>query len=48
VDDFALTPAERALFEALNKQQVGFMVIGMGVAVFEGAPFATQDIDLWL
>jgi hypothetical protein len=47
VDDFALTPAERALFLALNQRQIRFMVIGMGAAVFEGAPFATQDIDLW-
>jgi hypothetical protein len=47
VDDFALTPAERAFFAALNRREVRFMVVGMGAAVLEGAPFATQDLDLW-
>ena len=47
MDDFALTPAERALFASLNRRQVRFMVVGMGAAVLEGAPFATQDLDLW-
>jgi hypothetical protein len=47
VDAFALTPAERALFVALNRHQVRFLVVGMGAAVLEGAPFATQDLDLW-
>jgi hypothetical protein len=48
VDDFALTPAERALFAALNEQGVRFLVIGLGAAVLEGAPVATQDLDIWL
>jgi hypothetical protein len=47
VDDFALTPAEQALVQALNRRSARFLVIGMGAAVLEGAPFATQDIDLW-
>jgi len=47
VDDFALTPAEQALFQALNRRSARFLVIGMGAAVLEGAPFATQGIDLW-
>jgi len=47
VDDFALTPAERALFAALRSRGVKFLVIGMSAAVLEGAPVATQDIDLW-
>jgi hypothetical protein len=47
VDDFALTPAERALFEALNRRGVPFLVIGMGAAVLQGAPVATQDLDIW-
>jgi hypothetical protein len=47
VDDFALTPAERALFAALRARGVKFLIIGMGAAVLEGAPVATQDIDLW-
>lgn len=47
MDDFALTPAERALFRALRQRGVKFLIIGMGAAVLEGAPVATQDIDLW-
>ena len=47
MDDFALTPAERALFAALNRRGVSFILIGMGAAVLEGAPIATQDLDVW-
>lgn len=47
MDDFALTPAERALFEALDARGVRFLIIGMGAAVIEGAPIATQDLDVW-
>lgn len=48
MDDFALTPAERALFTALRAHDIKFLIIGLGAAVLEGAPVATQDIDLWL
>lgn len=47
MDDFALTPAERALFAALRARNIKFLIIGLGAAVLEGAPVATQDIDLW-
>lgn len=47
MDDFALTPAERALFVALNRRGVPFIIIGMGAAVLQGAPVATQDLDVW-
>ncbi len=47
MDDFALTPAERALFEALRHRGIKFLIIGLGAAVLEGAPVATQDLDLW-
>ena len=47
MDAFALTPAERALFSALRNREVRFLIIGLGAAVLEGAPVATQDIDLW-
>lgn len=47
MEDFALTPAERALFDALARRAVPFIIIGMGAAVLEGAPVATQDLDLW-
>lgn len=48
VEDFALTPAERKLFQALEDRGVRFLVIGLSAAVLEGAPVATQDIDVWL
>ena len=48
VDDFALTPAERALLLALNDRGVRYLVVGLGAAVLEGAPVATQDLDIWL
>ncbi len=47
VDDFALTPAERRLFAALRARGVRFLIVGLGAAVLEGAPVATQDIDVW-
>jgi hypothetical protein len=47
VDDFALTPAERLLLDALDRRGVRFVVVGMGAAVLEGAPVATQDLDIW-
>ena len=47
MDDFALAPAERTLLESLNRQGVRFLIVGLGAAVLEGAPLATQDIDLW-
>jgi len=47
VDDFALNLAERRLFEALSRHGIRFLIIGMGAAALEGAPFATQDIDVW-
>ena len=48
MEDFALTPAERRLFQALEERGVRFLVIGLSAAVLEGAPVATQDIDVWL
>jgi hypothetical protein len=47
VEDFVLTPAERALFGALHARGVRFIVVGMSAAVLDGAPVATQDIDVW-
>jgi hypothetical protein len=48
VDDFALTPAERHLLGALQRRGVRFVIVGMGAAVLEGAPLATQDLELWI
>lgn len=47
MDDFALTHAERALFEALNRRGMRFLIIGIGAAALEGAPLVTQDLDVW-
>lgn len=47
VDDFALAPAERSLFAALTRRGVRFIVLDMGAALLEGAPVATQDLDIW-
>lgn len=47
MDDCAFTPAERALFAALRARGIKFLIIGLGAAVLEGAPVATQDLDLW-
>ena len=47
MDDFALTPAERALFRALTARGVRFLVVNLGAAVLEGAPVSTQDLDIW-
>lgn len=48
MDDFALTPAERALLGALNARELRFLLIGMGAALIEGAAVSTQDLDLWI
>jgi hypothetical protein len=47
VDDYALTPAERKLLQALTDRGVRFLIVGMGAAVLEGAPVSTVDLDLW-
>jgi predicted nucleotidyltransferase len=47
VSDFVLTPAERALFQALDALQVRYLLVGMGAALIQGAHGVTQDLDLW-
>ena len=47
MDDSALNSAERALFSALHARRIRYLVIGLGAAVLQGAPVATQDLDLW-
>ncbi len=47
MDDFALTRAERALFQALHRRGVPFLVVGIGAAALQGAPLVTQDLDVW-
>ena len=45
--EIVLTPAERALLDALNDLGVRYLIVGMGAAIIEGAPGTTQDLDLW-
>lgn len=45
--DIVLTPAERALLEALNALGVRYLIVGMSAALIEGAPGTTQDLNLW-
>ena len=33
--------------EALGALEVRYLLVGMGVALIEGAPGTTQDLDLW-
>ncbi len=48
MDDFAaFTEGERAVFEALNRRGVRFMLVGLSAAVLQGANTGTQDIDIW-
>ena len=48
MEDFsALTDAERSLFEALDRQGVRFMLVGLSAAVLQGSNTATRDIDIW-
>lgn len=48
MSELVLTPAERALFGALDELGVRYMIIGLGAALLEGASVTTQDIDIWL
>lgn len=43
----ALTPAERAFLDALNRQGVRYVLVGLSAALLQGANVSTQDIDLW-
>src|SRR5688572_9684766 len=48
MEDFsALTAGERALFEALNRNRVRYLMVGLGAAVLQGANTGTRDIDIW-
>src|SRR5687767_6587597 len=48
MDDFsAFTSAERAVFEALGRRGVRFMVVGLSAGVLQGANTGTRDIDIW-
>ena len=36
VDDFALTAAERRLFDALHRHGIRFLLLGLGAALLQG------------
>jgi hypothetical protein len=42
-----LSPLAR-LMEALRKEQIDFILIGMSAAVLQGVPGSTLDIDYWI
>lgn len=42
------TANERELLKTLIEQGIPFLVVGMSAAIIQGAPGATQDIDLWI
>lgn len=39
--------SETAFLEALDREGVDFMIVGLGAAALQGAPAVTQDVDLW-
>jgi predicted nucleotidyltransferase len=43
----ALSDPERRFLMELRDRNVPFMVVGVSAALLQGAPIATQDIDLW-
>ncbi|MEO0325290.1 MAG: hypothetical protein AAF447_20200 [Myxococcota bacterium] len=47
-DDHPLTEQERGFLQALDEEEIRWVVVGLSAAVLQGADVATQDIDLWL
>jgi hypothetical protein len=41
------TSKEISLLKALKKGSIPFLIVGLSAASLQGAPVATQDIDLW-
>lgn len=38
---------EQRFLQALAREKVEFMIVGLSAAALQGAPVVTQDIDLW-
>jgi hypothetical protein len=38
---------EERFLQALAREKVEFMIVGLSAATLQGAPVVTQDIDLW-
>ncbi len=45
--DSLLEPGERAFLAAVEELGIRYLVVGVGAAALQGAPIATQDINLW-
>ena len=45
--DLALTGAEREFLRGLRELGVGYLIVGLGAAVLQGADTVTADIDIW-
>ncbi len=45
--DYALAEVERRFLAELRTRGVEFAIVGVSAALLQGAPIATQDIDLW-
>ena len=41
------TSAEKRFLQALCRERVDFMIVGLSAAALQGAPVVTQDVDLW-
>lgn len=42
-----LNKKEILFLQELNKQKIPFIIVGLSAAVLQGAPVATQDVDIW-
>jgi len=46
-EESIFTEREELFLEALVRNQVDFLIVGLSAAALQGAPAVTQDIDLW-
>lgn len=45
--DLVLTEQEIKFLKELKKRKIPFLVVGVSAAILQGAPLATQDLDIW-
>lgn len=45
--DYPFSELETKFLEALLRNKVEFMIVGLSAAAIQGAPVVTQDVDLW-
>jgi hypothetical protein len=46
-EESIFTEREELFLEALVRNQVDFLIVGLSAAALQGAPAVTQDVDLW-